>query len=94
MSIYFSTLCLKQVKEVKQSNLFFSDVVYDSHWGHGNGCKLESQSQPRHECVNKLEAAAINFLFLIKLWNVPLCSAAVTCNQLAIITALLSAPGS
>lgn len=52
------------------------------------------KSQPRHERVNKLEAAAINFLFLIKLRNVPLRSAAVTCNQLAIITALLSAPGS
>lgn len=44
--------------------------------------------------MSKLEAAALNFLFLIKLWNVLLCSAAVTCNQLAIITALLSAPGS
>lgn len=44
--------------------------------------------------MNKLEAAAIKFLFLIKLWNVLLCSAALTRNQLAIITGLLSAPGS
>lgn len=56
--------------------------------------QADGKSQPSHECVNKLVAAAINFLFLIKPWNVPLCSAAVTCNQLAIITALLSAPGS
>lgn len=52
------------------------------------------KSEARHECMSKLGSAAINFLLLIKLWNVPLCSAAVACNQAAIITGLLSAPGS